>query len=127
MMVERAGLTTSIGGHPVMIGGGRRDDGVSASHSGDMYQTVSDSRSEVAHVHKYSISGMALRPTTLNFLDASQTGEIEMRDIFEKYQREYEALSDEFHRSMSLADYCHIKWTWAQEVQQRTANIRLRD
>jgi hypothetical protein len=59
----------------VMIGGGKRDDGVSASHSEDMYQTMSDTRSEVAHVHKYSINGMTLRPTTPTFLDALQIGE----------------------------------------------------
>jgi hypothetical protein len=87
----------------------RRDDGVSASHRGDMYQTVSDSRSEVAQAHMYSISRMTLRPTMPTFLDVPRTGETEPRDIFEKYQREYEALSDEFHRAMSLEEYCRIK------------------
>jgi hypothetical protein len=92
-----------------MIGEGKRDDAVSASNTRDMYQKVSDSISEVEHVHSYSISGMKLRPTTPNFLYAPWTDEIELRDIFEKYQIEFKALSDAFHRAMLLEKYYCIK------------------
>ena len=63
---------------------------------------MSDSRFEVAHAHRYSISGMINRPTMPTFLDAPRTGESKPRDIFEKYQREYEDLRYEFDRSMYL-------------------------
>jgi hypothetical protein len=60
---------------PVVIGGGRRDADVSASHSVYMYHTTSDNIFEVEQVHRYSINEMTLRHITLNFLYAPQTGE----------------------------------------------------
>jgi hypothetical protein len=66
---------------PIMIGGGRRDDGVSASHSGDMYQIVNDNRFEVAQAHMYFISRMTLRPTMSTFLDVPRNCKAEPRYI----------------------------------------------
>jgi hypothetical protein len=75
---------------------------VSESHKGYMYQTMSDSIPEVEWEKRYSINKMKLRPTMSNFMDVPQIDEIELRDIFEKYQREYEDLRYEFDRSMYL-------------------------
>jgi hypothetical protein len=71
----------------------------------------------------YSISGMTLRPTMSTFLDAPRTCKAESRDIFEKYQREYEALADEFHRAMSLAYYFRIKCGLGPRVVNMPTNF----
>jgi hypothetical protein len=70
----------------VVIGGGMRDDGVSATHRGDRYQAVGDNRHEATQAHRHSYSRLSLRPSMSTFLDTPQSGQSKSESIFEVYR-----------------------------------------
>lgn len=81
------------------------NNGEGGSHDGGRVHAWTTMQS---HPHLYSGS---TRPTLPQFLDGTSTGmavQVE-QDPYGAYFEEYRALGDDFHASLSLADFCNLK------------------
>ena len=79
-------------------------DRVSPSSRGEHLHTNMQS-----HPHIYNKHSWPTMPQFLDSLAAVPLAQVELEESMSAYLREYRALGDEFHSTVTFTDFCHFK------------------
>ena len=79
-------------------------DRVSTSSSGEHLHTNMQS-----HLHIYNKPSWLTMPQFLDSPAAMPLAQVELEESMSAYLREYRALGDDFHSTMTFTDFCHVK------------------